>query len=186
MTIQNNMYVSLSYELYVGDANERELMEEMTAEHPLEYIQGVGMMLPDFEKALFGLSAGDAFDFTLTSEQAYGERYEEAVQELDKGIFVNEAGEFDAEIVFEGARVPMTTQDGQTVPGHVLEIRDDVVVMDFNHPLAGEQLHFIGKVLEVREATGEDMQQFFGGAGGCGCGDGETSGCGGCGGGCGC
>ncbi len=188
MSISPNKFVSVSYELYVGSEDERELMEEATAERPLEFIYGLGMMLPDFEKELFGLSVGDTFDFVLTSEQAYGERSEEAVQELPRDIFLNEQGEFDAEIVFEGATLPMYTPDGQTVQGSVLEVRDDVVVMDFNHPLAGETLHFIGKVLDEHEATGAEMQQFFGGHGGCGCGshDGESSGCGGCGGGCGC
>ncbi len=188
MSISPNKFVRVSYELYVGGENERELMEEATAERPLEFIYGMGMMLPDFEKELFGLSAGDSFDFVLSSEQAYGEHSEEAVQELPREIFVNEEGEFDSEIVFEGATLPMYTPDGQTVHGSVLEIKDEVVVMDFNPPLAGETLHFIGKVLEEHEATAAELEAFFGNGGGCGCGshDGDQGGCGGCGGGCGC
>lgn len=179
MSIAPNKFVRVSYELYAGNEDERELMEEATAERPLEFIYGMGMMLPEFEKQLFGKSVGDAFDFVLTSEQAYGERNEEAVQELPKDIFVNEQGEFDASIVFEGNTLPMYTPDGHTVQGSVLEVREDVVVMDFNHPLAGESLHFIGKVLEEHEATPEEIEQFFGGSGcssggcsSCGCGDG--------------
>lgn len=196
MGILDNKFVRLSYELYVGDENERELMEEATPERPLEFIYGMGMMLPEFEKQLFGKSAGDSFDFTLTSEQAYGERNPEAVQELPKDIFLNESGEFDSTVVFEGNTLPMYTPDGQTVQGSVLEVREDVVVMDFNHPLAGEDLHFIGKVLEEHEATSEEIEKFFGGGGcgsGCGCSSGGGCGCsssdeesGGCGGGCGC
>ncbi|MDY3090348.1 MAG: FKBP-type peptidyl-prolyl cis-trans isomerase [Porphyromonas sp.] len=184
MSISPNKFVRVSYELYVGDENERELMEEATAERPLEFIYGMGMMLPDFEQQLFGLSAGDSFDFVLSSEQAYGERSEEAVQELPKDIFVNERGEFDSSVVFEGNTIPMSTHDGQTFQGSVLAVREDVVVMDFNHPLAGETLHFIGKVLEEHEATPQEIEQFFGG-GGCGCSSGGCS-SGGCGGGCGC
>lgn len=184
MSISPNKFVRVSYELYVGDENERELMEEATSERPLEFIYGMGMMLPDFEKHLFGLNKGDSFDFVLSSEEAYGQREEEAVQELPKDIFVNENGEFDASIVFEGNTLPMYTPDGQTVQGSVLEVREDVVVMDFNHPLAGETLHFIGKVLDEHEATAEEIEQFFGG-GGCGCSSGGCS-SGGCGGGCGC
>ena len=76
--------------------------------------------------------------------------------------------------------------------GSVLEIKDSVVVMDFNHPLAGEELHFVGEVLDVHEATPEEVEKFFGGHEGCGCGCGhnhehehnhEDEGCGGC---CGC
>lgn len=179
MSISPNKFVRVSYELYVGGENERELMEEATAERPLEFIYGMGMMLPDFEQQLFGLAAGDSFDFVLTSEQAYGEHNAEAIQELPRDIFVNEQGEFDSSVVFEGATLPMYTPDGQTVRGSVLEIKEDVVVMDFNHPLAGETLHFIGKVLDEHEAMGEEMQQFFGGHDSCG-----SGGCGGCSGGC--
>lgn len=186
MSISSNKFVRVSYELYAGNDSERELMEEATAERPLEFIFGMNMMLAEFEKNLFGLNEGDSFDFVLTSEQAYGPREEEAVQELPKDIFVNENGEFDSSIVFEGNTLPMYTPDGHTVQGSVLEVRDNVVVMDFNHPLAGEDLHFIGKVLTVHEATSEEIEQFFGGnGGGCGCGS-DEGGCGGCGGGCGC
>ncbi len=192
MAISPNKFVRVSYELYVGGENERELMEEATAERPLEFIFGMGMMLPDFEQQLFGLAVGDSFDFVLTSEQAYGERTEDAVQELPKSIFVNAQGEFDAEVVVEGATLPLQTHDGQVVQGSVLEITDEVVVMDFNHPLAGETLHFIGKVLDEHEATGAEIEQFFGGQGGCGggcscgSGDGEEKEGGCCGGNCGC
>lgn len=179
MAITANKFVRVSYELYVGNESERELMEEATAEHPLEFIHGMGMMLPDFEQQLVGKQVGDSFDFVLTSEQAYGERSEEAVQELPRDIFVNEEGAFDASIVFEGNTLPMYTPDGHTVQGSVLEVREDVVVMDFNHPLAGEDLHFIGKVLEEHEATAEEIEAFFGSSD---CGHGGCSGCsGGCG-----
>ena len=164
MSIATNKFVRLSYELYVGSEDERELMEQTTEDRPLEFIYGMGMMLPEFEKQLFGLSKGDKFDFVLTSEQAYGEREEEAVQELPKNIFLNEQGVFDSSIVFS-----------------VLEVREDVVVMDFNHPLAGETLHFIGEIIEEHEATTEEIEQFFGThnhEGGC-----SSGGCGGC---CGC
>lgn len=193
MSISPSKFVRVSYELYVGSEDERELMEEATAEQPLEFIYGMGMMLPDFEKELFGLTAGDKFDFVLTSEQAYGERTEDAVQTLPRDIFLDENGEFDSSVVFEGATLPMYTPDGQTVRGSVLEITDTSVIMDFNHPLAGETLHFIGQVIEEHEATSAEMEAFFGNqaggcsgcSGGCGCSDEEDHG-GGCGSGCSC
>ena len=80
MSIATNKFVRLSYELYVGNEDERELMEQTTEDRPLEFIYGMGMMLPEFEKQLFGLSKGDKFDFVLTSEHDYGEREEDAVQ----------------------------------------------------------------------------------------------------------
>lgn len=145
MTIAPNKFVALDYELYVGDENERILMEQTTPDRPLEYIQGMGMMLPAFEKQLFGLKAGDKFDFVLKCEDAYGEPSDEAVQELPREIFVDSEGKLDA-LVVEGATLPLHTPDGQIIRGSVLEIKDEVVVFDFNHPLAGEDLHFIGTI----------------------------------------
>lgn len=193
MTIAPNKFVALDYELYVGDENERILMEQTTPDRPLEYIQGMGMMLPAFEKQLFGLKAGDKFDFVLKCEEAYGEPSDEAVQELPREIFVDSEGKLDA-LVVEGATLPLHTPDGQIIRGSVLEIKEEVVVFDFNHPLAGEDLHFIGAIKEVHDATPEEIEQFFGGHdGGCGCGcdhdhDHEGHEEGGCcgGGGCGC
>lgn len=192
MSISANKFVTCSYDLYVGSEDERELMEQATAETPLRYIHGMGMMLPEFEKNLYGLAIGDKFDFVLTSEQAYGQRQDDAVLELPKDIFKNEEGVFDSSIVYEGNTVPMRDTEGNTLHGSVLEVREDVVVMDFNHPLAGETLHFVGAIIDEHEATAEEIEQFFGGQSGCGCGsdcgcgsEGEGGGCG-CGSGCSC
>ena len=188
MTIAPNKFVSVEYELYVGDENERVLMEQTTPDRPLEYIQGMGMMLPEFEKKLFGLKAGDKFDFVLKCDEAYGQPVDEAIQELPREIFVDGEGKLDA-LVVEGATLPLHTPDGQIVRGSVVEIKEEVVVMDFNHPLAGEDLHFIGSVKDVHDATPEEIEQFFGGHDGCGCGCGEDHEHeheGGCGGGCSC
>ncbi len=181
MSIASNKFVACTYELYVGGEEKPELMEKATTERPLEYIHGLNMMLPDFEKNLFGLSAGDKFDFVLTPEQAYGEYSEEHILDLPKTIFTNEEGVFDAEQVVVGNVLPMQTQDGHTVQGLVKEISEEVVKMDFNHPLAGETLHFKGEILSERDATEEDMSKFFGGgcSGDCCCGShGEDECCG--------
>lgn len=194
MSISANKFVACTYKLYVGEGKEREMMEEATAERPLEYIHGMGMMLADFEKNLFGLKAGDSFDFVLSSEQAYGDHSDENIMDLPREIFTNEDGEFDTVRVVEGNTLPLYTPEGQTVMGTVVEVKEETVLMDFNHPLAGEALHFIGQVVEVHEATSEEIEKFFGGSGGCGCG--SSCGCGsdeaddepkqGCGSGCGC
>lgn len=190
MKITANKYVAVTYDLNVGEGDERELMEKATAEKPLQFIYGMGMMLPAFEAALQDLAVGDKFNFSLAPADAYGEYKEENVLNLPKNIFVID-GKFDSEVIKEGNTVPMMDSDGRRMNGSILEVRDDVVVMDFNHPLAGETLHFSGEVIEVREASAEEIAQCTtmadGGCGcGCDCGDGECgSGCGGCGGGCG-
>ena len=76
MRISKNKFVAVTYDLNVGEDNERELMERATRENPLKFIFGTGMMLKDFEDNLSGLAGGDTFDFLFTPEQAYGELIE--------------------------------------------------------------------------------------------------------------
>lgn len=186
MKITPNKYVAVTYDLNVGEGEEQELMERATPEVPLKFIFGLGMMLPAFEDALKGLEEGAAFDFTLAPADAYGEYNEEYMTELPKSMFEVE-GKFDAEMVKEGAILPMMDTDGNRLQGSVLEVKEDVVIMDFNHPLAGETLHFTGKVIDVHEATAEEVAAMT--SGGCGCGDCDSDcgdhgkggcGCGGC------
>jgi len=176
MKIANNKYVEVTYDLNVGEGTDQELMERATPANPLKFIFGLGMMLPAFENALKGLQAEDSFDFTLAPADAYGERNDEHVVELPKNIFEVD-GKFDAEMIKEGETVPMMDSEGNRLLGSVLEVNNDVVVMDFNHPLAGETLHFSGKVLEVHDATAEEIAAFTAPSG-CGCDD-CSSDCGG-------
>ena len=156
MKISTNKFVSVSYDLHVGEDVERELMERATVEQPLQFIFGTGSMLPAFEEALNGLEMGETFQFTLTPENSYGEYNEENLVELPKNLFEVE-GKFDHEYVKEGNTIPMMDTNGQRLMGSVHEVHDKVVVMDFNHPLAGETLHFNGKILDVHEPTAEDI-----------------------------
>ena len=94
---------------------------------------------------------------------------EDHVLDLPKNIFEVE-GKFDSEIIKEGNTVPMMDSNGNRLNGSVLEVKDDVVVMDFNHPLAGETLHFSGEVIDVHEPTAEEIAALSAPTGGCGCG----------------
>jgi len=184
MKITANKSVSAEYELYVDgevEGGEQELMEKATAEEPLRFIYGVGMMLPKFEENLFGLKAGDAFDFTIKNEDAYGQYDDDSVLDLERAIFEID-GKLDEEMIFEGNVVPLMDNEGNKVNAQVVTITDTHVTVDLNHPLAGENLHFKGNVLEVREATEKEIAALSsGGCGGsCGCGDGGC-GEGGCG-----
>lgn len=190
MKISENKYVSLAYNLNVGEGDERELMEQATVDQPMEFIFGANMMLEAFESQIKGLAQGDRFSFQLSPEEAYGDYDDSKLIELPKNIFeIN--GKIDEEVLFEGNSVPMMDSSGNRLVGSVVSIGDEVVSMDFNHPLAGEIMYFEGHVVDVREATAEEIAALFSG-GGCGCGSGgcgsENGGCssGGCGsGGCG-
>lgn len=186
MKIAANKFVSVTYDLNVGEGEDQELMEKATAERPLNFIFGTGSMLEAFEKALNGLEAGEKFNFSLAPEDAYGEYVEEHVLELPKNIFEVD-GKFDESVIYEGNTVPMMDSNGNRLNGSVLAIGEDSVTMDFNHPLAGETLHFSGEVLDVHDPTEEEVAQLLAPAGGCGCGcDCGDGACGdGCGDGCG-
>ena len=182
MKITNNAVVNAEYELYVdGDNGELELMEKATSEQPLNFIFGVGMMLPKFEQNLSGMEAGESFDFTIGNEEAYGPYDDEAIVELERAVFEID-GKLDEEMVFEGNVVPLMDSEGNRLQAQVVSVTDSHVTVDLNHPLAGENLHFKGKVLEVREATEDELNALLGG-GGCGCGsdcgcnDGDGDGC---------
>ena len=169
MKIAKNKFVSVSYDLHVGDEDERELMERTTAESPLQFIFGNGSMLTAFEENIKNLEKDSVFNFTLTPDQAYGEFVEEHVVELPKKIFEID-GKFDDETVAEGITLPMMNADGDRMNGSVLEIKEDVVVMDFNHPLAGETLYFNGVVLDVHDPTDKEIEALNQAmSGGCSC-----------------
>ena len=102
----------------------------------------------------------------MASEDAYGNQSDEAIIELEKSIFEID-GKMDEELVAVGKMLTMQDQNGNPLEGRILAIKDSKVIMDFNHPLAGENLHFSGKVLEVRDASKEEMEhQHVHGAGG--------------------
>lgn len=159
MKVENLKVVKATYELYIkGENGQEELMEKATAEAPLVWCHGEGMMLPAFEAAMEGKTVGDRFDFVLAAKDAYGEYIQEGLMDLPKKMFFNGDGEFDEERVYVGAIVPMNTVDGQIVKAQVCEITEDKVTIDLNHPYAGEDLHFTGEILDIRDVTEGELK----------------------------
>lgn len=198
MKIENNKFVSVTYTLIVGEADgEATVMEQATAERPLSFIPGLGMMLPKFEEQLKGLEQGESFDFKMEPEDAYGMPEKERIVNIPLDVFKDDKGNIDYKEVAVDHTLPMMDSEGNVMHGTITAINKEKnnVTMDFNHPLAGETLHFVGEVVEVREATANEMAaatqpQTCGGCHGChGGGDGKCEGgCGGdgkCEGGCG-
>jgi FKBP-type peptidyl-prolyl cis-trans isomerase SlyD len=182
MVIGEKKVVSLVYELQV----EGEVIESLNDAKPLTFIYGTGALLPKFEEYIKDKKVGDAFEFELQCEDAYGLATEEAVVEIPKSVFEVD-GQFDSEMVQEGNAIPMMDGSGNRLNGVVVSVGAENVTMDFNHPLAGDNLNFKGKVVEVREATEEELTHGHlhgDNGGGCGCGDGGSCGSGGCGEGC--
>jgi FKBP-type peptidyl-prolyl cis-trans isomerase SlyD len=174
MKLENNKFVSLVYSLHEG-GREGKILEKVEEAAPLTFIFGSGNLLPGFEANLTGLEEGSSFEFSLSAEEAYGEVREEMVISLPRNIFEDE-GVLNSQICYIGNTVPMMDTQGNRMSGVVTEIGDSFVKMDFNHPLAGTDLHFSGRVTGVRDATEDELMGSASGCSSCGS---KSSGCGG-------
>lgn len=177
-------YITVAYSLYTDNSEGvHELVEQAPVEHPFQFITELGVALEAFEAKLKDLNAGDEFDFTLSVDEAYGPYEQEHVIELPKSTFMLN-GRFQKDVIFEGAVIPLVNADGNRFQGLVLEVKEEVVIIDLNHPLAGKELHFKGSVVTSREATDAEVTsliKMMSGEGGCGCGCGCEGDCeGGC------
>ena len=175
----NNRFVSISYSLYIDEDGEKRLVEKTTDDKPFELITGFGIALDSFEQQVTPLEKGAKFDFSLTKDDAYGDYRDDLLMELGRDVFsIN--GHFDHEHVYQDAVIQMQNDEGNRFYGRVVEVAEEKVKIDLNHPLAGETLYFKGEVLENREATEDEinhlMKHLTGGCGGH-CGDCE-GGCG--------
>jgi FKBP-type peptidyl-prolyl cis-trans isomerase SlyD len=155
MKIENNTVVSVNYLLAKKDTGEK--IEETSTQHPFVFIFGNGGLLEDFESNLLNKKAGDSFDFFIDHKRGYGVRDEQHVVMIPIDSFMGEDGKFDSENVQVGVTLPMVDNEGNRLYGNVVEITAEYVKMDFNHPLAGQDLHFKGEVLEVRPASQEEL-----------------------------
>ena len=159
MKISENKVVVLHYA--VSDSDDT-LIDSSYDHSPLSIIHGTGYLIPGLEDALTDHIAGDKFEVAVSAENAYGDRHDEFVQTVPKSMF--ESVE-DLEV---GSQLRATTDDGeQTVI--VIDVTDEEITVDGNHPLAGIDLKFDVEILEVRDATEDELQHgHVHGEGGCG------------------
>ena len=154
MRIEKNKVVAVSYDLEVDG----KIVESTTPEQPLDYIHGMHMLLPQFEAELEGLEEGAVFAFSVQPEEGYGPYDEKHRMDLPKSAFTIQ-GEIHEELMEVGRVLPMVGSDGNVVYATVVEVKDDAVTMDFNHPMAGKTLSFKGKVISVRDATEKEFTE---------------------------
>ncbi len=166
MKIENNKMVSLIYELRENDPNGR-IIEALDETGPLKFIYGTGRLLPVFETNIMSLKEGDLFRFTLNSDAAYGNKREEMIIDVPLSVFETD-GKINEDICRVGNEVPMTDSEGNPLTGVINEITETSVKMDFNHPMAGLDLFFSGKIIEVREATENELAATMNSCSGCG------------------
>lgn len=175
--VAHGKYVEMGYDLYKVENGTETLVHQTDTDDPERIVYGVTQgVIEALEQALEGLAAGDSFDVSVKADEAFGERDPEHVIELEKELFEVD-GKFDAEMVKPGNALPMMTAEGYRITGIVESVGDKTVKMDFNHPLAGKDLRFRGKVLLVRDATDAELKPA---QGCCGCGGGcDDDSCGG-------
>lgn len=156
MVIDKNTVVSLHYRLTENDLL-GELVEETFGGAPLVFLYGAGQMIPEFERQLAGKATGDNFAFGIKAEDAYGSPDPEAVVMLPLSTFEVD-GELDQEMLQTGNVIPMSDDQGNRLNGTVVEVGDEGVVIDFNHPMAGVNLFFTGTIDSVREASASELE----------------------------
>ena len=156
MTIEDYRIVTVSYEVR-DNGPEGPLLERMDVNYPFKFMFGVGQMLPGWERQLFGKKAGTGFAFQLTPDMAYGMPRADQVLDMPIDLFKNDADQITPELLQEGQFITLTGTDGKAVNGKILSWDDEKVKVDINHALAGKTLFFSGAVLDVREATPDEL-----------------------------
>jgi len=179
-----NKFMSVIYQLYTIKDGKSELEEQTSTERPFEFITGFGIALDAFEQQVMKLEKGSAFDFVLQPNEAFGDYKPNGLHKVDRNVFVVN-GKFDDENIQEGAIITLSDAEDHQFMAKVINIDNEGVTIDTNHPLAGKTLNFKGTIIENRDATEEEVQHLIkmlsGGCEGCGggCGHhGEGEGCG--------
>lgn len=179
--IENGKMVSIQYS--VKNKDTQEVIDQNIGGEPLEFLAGSSQIIAGLEKALEGMSVGEEKEIVVIPEEAYGEYRVDYLQEVPRE-------QFEGIELKEGMTLFGHGEDGRSVQVTVKSFNDESVMIDYNHPLAGQTLVFDVKVLDIRDATEEDFMASSGGCCGGHHGEGHHHGeggcCGGGGGGCGC
>lgn len=150
-TIQNDLVISLAYTLTVdGD-----VVESADSETPLEYLHGYENIVPGLEKLLTGKKVGYKLTTTIEPKDGYGEYNEDEIEEIAREDIP------DAEDLEPGMIILLEDEEGYLLEAVIQKITDTSVFLDFNDPLAGKTLNYQIEVLDIREATEEELAQGF-------------------------
>ena len=142
LTIDQGTKVTMSFSLGLENG---EIIDSNFDTQPAPFILGDGNLLPGFEMPLKGLKAGDQGEFVISPENAFGQRNPENMQQLARD-------NFDQESLNIGDVFSFQNGEGE-LPGVVIEIGDDSVKVDFNHPLAGRNIIFKVDIIEVAPSS---------------------------------
>jgi FKBP-type peptidyl-prolyl cis-trans isomerase SlyD len=147
-TVQNNVVVSMEYTLHVDN----EEIDSSKGQDPLQFLAGHGNIISGLEREMMGMKVGESKDVVIQPADAYGEYDEEAFMSVPRGAFPKDIP------IEEGVELTVKDDAGQSRYARVDVIDGDTVTLNFNHPLAGDELHFNVKVLDLREPTAEELE----------------------------
>jgi FKBP-type peptidyl-prolyl cis-trans isomerase SlyD len=152
MSIKPNTVVSLTYELHTtNEEGQQVFVEKADEQNALVFLYGTGMMLPKFEEHLAGLQVGDEYSFELTAADGYGELDPGAFADLPKDMFK------EVDLPSVGDVIPLQDNQGNHFQAGVTSVGEETISVDLNHPMAGKNLIFAGKIIAVREATPDEL-----------------------------
>ncbi len=145
--VAENMAVSMEYTLTVDG----EVLDSSEEHGPIEFLLGYQNIITGLEKAVEGMAVGESKDVVVAAKDGYGESDPSEIKDVSKD-------EFPDEIPLKpGVDLEMKDDEGHLVHGTILEVGEESIKMDFNHPLAGKELYFAVKVVGLREATSEEL-----------------------------
>jgi FKBP-type peptidyl-prolyl cis-trans isomerase 2 len=146
ITISDGKTISMEYTLTLED---KKVLDTNVGGDPLNFTQGSHQIIPGLETALEGMKVGESKQVTVAPEQGYGPINPQAVQEVPIEKIPEEARKIGAQLQGKDAQ-------GRMVTPRVAEVKEQVVVLDFNHPLAGKELFFDVKILDIQAASTPD------------------------------
>ena len=146
--IDKNQVVSIEYE--VKENGTDKVLDSNVGGKPLEFIMGSGQIIKGLEEAIAEMSVGDKKEVIVAPVNAYGEYISDYIQEVPRDQFVG----IDLQ---EGMTLFGQGENGETVQVIVKDFNDEVVIVDYNHPLAGKELNFVVTILDAREATEKEL-----------------------------
>jgi FKBP-type peptidyl-prolyl cis-trans isomerase SlyD len=146
--IQKNTVVTLDYTLKVND----QVVDSTQDHEPIQFIQGHGQIISGLEDELYGMTPGQKKELVIEPSKGYGESDPDAFADIPRK-------EFPGNIPLKrGVELRLTDEDGEEMYAVIDSLQEDSVRLNFNHPLAGEDLHFNIEVVDIRPATSEEIQ----------------------------
>ncbi len=149
LQVDDNMVVTLAYKLFLDDDT---LIDSSDEYGPLEYLHGYNQIIPGLERAVSGLKKDDRIEVLIPPEDAYGARFEDSFESVPLDVFPDD---IELEIGMELELID--SESNEELVAYIYDISDEAVLIDFNHPLAGEDLFFEIRVLDIRPATADEL-----------------------------